>query len=174
MSEDGAPCARVEASAERVLAWVPMVPPSHGRTGRPSSSDAAPIGGAGGVVFNVASEVLVLGHQQGSWVFPKGHVEPGETLLQAALREVEEEAGVHATAPEPSRWWTTGYVNDRRQRRLITWFRLLTDDPEPVLREPQFPRGAFLTPTEALEQLSFDEDRSLLERMLAETAEGGT
>lgn len=150
-----------------------MVPPSHRDAGRPSSGEAAPIRGAGGVVFNAAGEVLVLGHRRGTWVFPKGHVDPGETLLQAALREVEEEAGVRATAPEPDRSWTTDYVNDRRQRRLVTWFRLVTDDLEPVLREAQFPRGAFLMPTEALEQLSFDEDRSLLEQMLAEQAEGG-
>lgn len=28
------------------------------------------------------------------WIFPKGHVEPGETAEQTALREVQEEAGV--------------------------------------------------------------------------------
>lgn len=29
-----------------------------------------------------------------SWDFPKGHVEPGETLFEAALRETEEECGL--------------------------------------------------------------------------------
>lgn len=29
-----------------------------------------------------------------SWVLPKGHVEPGETLQQAALREIYEETGL--------------------------------------------------------------------------------
>lgn len=28
------------------------------------------------------------------WVFPKGHLEPGETIEQAALREAAEEAGI--------------------------------------------------------------------------------
>jgi diadenosine hexaphosphate hydrolase (ATP-forming) len=35
------------------------------------------------------------------WVFPKGHVEPGETSEQAAVREVREEAGVRARILEP-------------------------------------------------------------------------
>ena len=32
----------------------------------------------------------------GAWVFPKGHIEMGETPEGAALREVHEEAGVRA------------------------------------------------------------------------------
>jgi diadenosine hexaphosphate hydrolase (ATP-forming) len=30
------------------------------------------------------------------WIFPKGHIEPGETPEAAAVREVQEEAGVRA------------------------------------------------------------------------------
>jgi len=33
---------------------------------------------------------------KGAWVFPKGHIETGETPEAAALREVHEEAGVRA------------------------------------------------------------------------------
>ena len=32
--------------------------------------------------------------EPGHWIFPKGHVERGETAAEAALRETEEEAGV--------------------------------------------------------------------------------
>ena len=52
--------------------------------------------GAGGVVFSRDGKVLVLGHVDGAWVFPKGHIEQGETSEAAALREVAEEAGVQA------------------------------------------------------------------------------
>jgi 8-oxo-dGTP pyrophosphatase MutT (NUDIX family) len=31
--------------------------------------------GAGGVVFRPDGAVLLLRHQEGTWVFPKGHIE---------------------------------------------------------------------------------------------------
>ena len=35
------------------------------------------------------------------WIFPKGHIEPGETAADAALRETREEAGVDGELVKP-------------------------------------------------------------------------
>ncbi len=56
---------------------------------------------AGGIVMGSEGEVrqylLVQSSTDPShWVFPKGHIEPGESPETAALREVREEAGVEA------------------------------------------------------------------------------
>lgn len=131
------------------------------------SQGAQRIPGAGGVVFGAAGRVLVLRHRKGEWVFPKGHIDPGESPLEAALREVEEEAGVRARPLLPQAVATTCYRNDRNELRRIDWFLLATDDPEPLLREALFPEGGFFAPDEALRRLSFDEDRALLRRALA-------
>jgi 8-oxo-dGTP pyrophosphatase MutT (NUDIX family) len=59
---------------------------------------------AGGIVFQETEEerlyLLVRPRLSGNeWVFPKGHIEPGESPEQAALREVREEAGVEGLDP---------------------------------------------------------------------------
>ena len=109
----------------------------------------------------------MLGHQSGAWLFPKGHIDPGETDLSAALREVEEESGVVAQLADEALRDETSYVNAAGRKRHIIWFLLVTEAETPVLREKLFPDGAFLDPSEALAQLSYAEDRALLSRMLA-------
>jgi diadenosine hexaphosphate hydrolase (ATP-forming) len=128
--------------------------------------------GAGGVVFNADGDVLLIRHQSGSWVFPKGHIESGEIPLETAVREIEEEAGVTARCDDANETFTTSYHNPRGELRRITWFRMHTDAQAPVLREKLFPDGAFVPPAEALERLSFREDRHLLERLLAASGRG--
>ncbi|MDO8896574.1 MAG: NUDIX domain-containing protein [Bacteroidales bacterium] len=48
---------------------------------------------AGGIVRNADEEVLFI-FRNNFWDLPKGHVDPGETHLPTALREVEEETGL--------------------------------------------------------------------------------
>jgi 8-oxo-dGTP pyrophosphatase MutT (NUDIX family) len=48
---------------------------------------------AGGVVRNSEGLILMI-RRNGVWDLPKGKVDPGEQLPQAALREVEEECGI--------------------------------------------------------------------------------
>jgi diadenosine hexaphosphate hydrolase (ATP-forming) len=122
--------------------------------------------GAGGVVFNRAGQILVLGHRNGTWVFPKGHIDPGETHLVAAIREVEEESGVVSICLDPTITYTTRYKNARKEERLITWFLLSTSATDVILREATFPKGGFYSLEKALKKLAFNEDRTLLEYMM--------
>lgn len=123
-------------------------------------------------MFNPRGKVLLLRHASGSWVFPKGHIEPGEDPLQTAVREIEEEAGVDALCDDPDTTWTTRYRNARGELRQITWYRMHTRAQSPVLREKLFPDGAFLPSQEAARRLSFGEDRRLLSRVLADAGDG--
>lgn len=49
---------------------------------------------AGGLISNPAGEILLM-FRRGKWDLPKGKLDEGETLEACALREVQEETGLH-------------------------------------------------------------------------------
>ena len=52
------------------------------------------VNAAGGLVTNCKGEFLLI-RRSGLWDLPKGHQDPGESLEYTAVREVEEETGLH-------------------------------------------------------------------------------
>lgn len=52
------------------------------------------IAAACALVTNAAGEILLVRTYKRGWEIPGGQVEPGETLIEAAVRETQEEAGV--------------------------------------------------------------------------------
>ena len=65
------------------------------------SRDFTLIHAGGGIVSDGNGDIL-MSHRLGCWDFPKGKVEDGEDWETAALREVEEETGLHdITLAEP-------------------------------------------------------------------------
>lgn len=95
----------------------------------------------------------------GFWVFPKGHLDPGETPEGAALREVWEETGIRAeiVGPLPP----TQYVNAKGEHRKVLWF-LMRGEGE-VRLEEGMSGGGWFSVEEALDLLAFPEDVRLLE-----------
>jgi diadenosine hexaphosphate hydrolase (ATP-forming) len=157
------------AAARHGASMAPEMPRPKRRNLRPLRT----VEGAGGVVINGEGRVLMIRHRNGTWVFPKGHIETGESKVDAAVREVEEEAGVVADIFDPRMTWQTDYVNPRREARRITWYLLTTDATATVQREALFPEGGFFPPSIAIRKLAFDEDRSVLRGALKAAVRAG-
>ncbi len=101
---------------------------------------------AGGVVFRPYVRMrdgragylvgLIERAQSGWWDLPKGHLEKGETDEQAALREVEEEAGLDGIIVADL--GAARYVADTKKgslRKQVRWF--LMRDANVELKKPR-------------------------------------
>ena len=93
---------------------------------------------------------------RGEWVLPKGHIEPGETPEAAAVREVQEEAGVRAAVI--ARAGESVYAVDGRPVRVI--FFLMQYQGEASRQEDR--ACAWRQYEDALRLLRFDDTRRVL------------
>ncbi|MBT8186446.1 MAG: NUDIX domain-containing protein [Croceitalea sp.] len=82
---------------------------------------------AGGLVKNKAGEVLFI-YRNNKWDLPKGKLDKGESIEQAALREVEEETGV--TGLVIDKYLKTTYHvfkrNGHYRLKKVFWFGMHT------------------------------------------------
>ncbi len=122
---------------------------------------------AGGIVFN-GEKVLVLRNLKGVWVFPKGHVELGESHEQAALREVLEESGLHALIVGKaglSSFHFYSYMDKAVHRKIVYWFEMETTDTQVTVNR-ELRGGGFFGAAEAVRMLSFPNDVANLKTVL--------
>lgn len=86
-------------TAERLLDFASAHPDAFLRSCVPGH-----VTGSAFVVDPSMTQTLLVHHRKlGKWLQPGGHCEPGETALQAAVREALEETGVPATPISPER-----------------------------------------------------------------------
>jgi 8-oxo-dGTP pyrophosphatase MutT (NUDIX family) len=118
------------------------------------------------LVFDSRPEVLLL-HQadEDRWCFPKGHVDPGESLEAAAIRETREETGVQSVrldgeiAQVSYRFFQP--KSGRNVFKTAVYFLGSTADRE-VHPEPTFDRVEWVSFEEAARRLGYDTDRATL------------
>lgn len=112
-------------------------------------------------------EVLLLHHRaEDRWCFPKGHVDPGESLSTAALREIAEEAGLtHVELGEELLEVQYRFYRPDRGvnvHKSTVYFSGRTMD-RGLRLESTFDRAQWVRIEEAREILPFDTDRAVVD-----------
>ena len=92
----------------------------------------------------------------GEWSFPGGHPEAGESPADAALRELEEEAGIRADFASPIGVWTY-HRYDSGAHYVTLYFLIDHGDQVPQDREPdKHGPWEWVSAKDALERPLFD------------------
>jgi 8-oxo-dGTP pyrophosphatase MutT (NUDIX family) len=133
-----------------------------------SDRPAEPALAAGAVVVDPTDMAVLLLHhrEQNRWCFPKGHVDENETLRAAAVREIEEEAGLHdlEILDEIGEAHYRFYDDDREKNEFKTAVYLLALSRERRARlEPTFDDYRWVSFSEARGLLAYDSERAVLE-----------
>ena len=114
---------------------------------------------AGGVVCHEGAVLVVHRPRYDDWSLPKGHLDPGESWEEAALREVREETGVRCaitSAPYP-----VSYLISSGVPKLVLFYAMVpTKVPKRLAGDPsEVDEVAWWDIADALRALSYESER---------------
>jgi 8-oxo-dGTP diphosphatase len=115
---------------------------------------------AGGIIVRDGSVLLVHRPKYDDWSFPKGKLEAGESWEEGAVREVEEETGLHCAVGELV--GSTSYLVPQGPKE-VRYYRMTCDGVACAQNEVDELRWVPLT--EARDVLTHEHDRALLDRV---------
>jgi ADP-ribose pyrophosphatase YjhB (NUDIX family) len=136
---------------------------------------------AGGLILDVLaldSRAALIGRldrrERLLWSLPKGHVEAGETLHQAAVREVEEETGIAGRIVAPLGVIDFWFVADgSRIHKTVHHFLLLAEGGELSDADVEVSEVAWVPLAEVSRCLAYVDERRLVDgvpALLADSA----
>ena len=119
----------------------------------------------GGVVFTRRDGIIhyvIIRHLGGHWGFPKGHMEPGETECQTALREIHEEVGLHCTLLEGFRREIQYALPKKSTVKQVVYFLAEYEGQNLRPQPEEIAQIALLPYEQTLEQLTHQQSKNIL------------
>ena len=126
-------------------------------------------------MVNVEGKILVVSQHGDSWSLPKGHVEKGEELLDAAKREIAEESGVknliyikQLQSYKRFRIGSGGVGEDHGDLKTIHMFLFKTDDHELAPTDPENPEARWISKEDVAGILTHPKDKEFFQSIMFE------
>lgn len=119
---------------------------------------------AGAILYTKQNETvlyLVIRDNHGNFGFPKGHLEQGEDLLQAAHREIREETGIDASI-DLSFQKELNYIMPNGIPKRSVYFIANYSDQDPIPQEGEVEEILLLPYEETLSVLTFENMKEVL------------
>ncbi len=95
--------------------------------------------GVGVIVFKDGKVLMGLrtgSHAANVWAFPGGSVDPGETPVATAVRELFEETGLRARAIRTLPYWSNDLFPEDNKHFITLYFLIEAEGGDPVIVEP--------------------------------------
>ncbi|MCB9639056.1 MAG: NUDIX domain-containing protein [Myxococcales bacterium] len=108
---------------------------------------------------------LLVQHHGGHWGFPKGHPNEGESAIQTARREFEEETGVREYQVNPERSFMEVYVFQKGRtevEKTVTYYPARVFSPEVHLQAEEIKDHRWLTFEDGIKLITFDGSKQVL------------
>ena len=127
---------------------------------------------AGGIVLNQQKNVLIVKQRNDVWSLPKGHIEDGESVREAAEREIKEESGITSLnliqdlgSYERFKIGKDGQ-DDNQELKQIYLFLFSTNqiDLNPI--DPDNPDAKWVAPEEVPQYLTHIKDKTFYQSKL--------
>jgi ADP-ribose pyrophosphatase YjhB (NUDIX family) len=136
---------------------------------------------AGGLVVDRSgpeARAVLIGKRDRSgrlvWSLPKGHVEQGESRIQAAVREVAEETGISGVVIAPLGTIDYWFVaSGRRIHKTVHHYLLEAVGGELSANDVEVEEVAWIPLSEVASRMEYEDERRLLDQLpslLAESA----
>jgi len=128
------------------------------------------VAAAGGVVWRQASgerELIVIHRRRhGDWTLPKGKVQPGESWVQCAIREVREETGFDVEIESLAGWvcYDTGEIT-----KVVRFWNMKPIGESHFQSSEEVMSVHWLTVQEALERLDHKGERLLVRQVTGQS-----
>ena len=124
---------------------------------------------AGGVVYNQEGEdigIVLCGRREpATWSLPKGTPDKGETILETAVREAQEETGLRV-AVEGSigsiNYWFVSPSNRTRYNKTVYFYLMSVKGGCTNDHDPEFDEVKWFNVDDALQRLTYENEAGIL------------
>jgi len=125
---------------------------------------------AGGIVIHKKTRKVVLVNQNhNSWSLPKGHVDPGENCIEAAIREIYEECGIKSPellgeAGQYKRYKIgLNSADDKTELKNMIFFVFETSETKLDPQDPHNPEAIWVDAKNISSKLTHNADKQFFE-----------